>query len=140
MRSTRVVTVDGKMLAIPNSQIVNSSVASYTNFPNLRLDVDFTVAVTENLGRIRALLLEMVEDDERFLAEPEPTVVVTALNDYNVAMCLRVWLEDERKHITVRFEVREKLFETLREAGVDMPYETFAFTPVQIEKRFDEAS
>ncbi len=33
MRSTRVVTVDGKMLAIPNSTVVNSTVVSYTNFP-----------------------------------------------------------------------------------------------------------
>ncbi|MDX1530165.1 MAG: mechanosensitive ion channel, partial [Rhodothermales bacterium] len=39
LRSTRVVTVDGKMLAVPNSVIINTTVASYTNFPHLRLDV-----------------------------------------------------------------------------------------------------
>ncbi len=43
MRSTRVVTPDGKMLAIPNNTIVNSTVASYTNFPHLRLDIAFGV-------------------------------------------------------------------------------------------------
>lgn len=140
MRSTRVVTVDGKMLAIPNSQVVNSTVASYTNFPNLRLDVDFTVAVTENLGKIRSLLLEMLDDDERFCTKPTADVVVKELNDYNVAMCLRVWLEDERNHIPVRFELRERLFESLRDAGVDMPYETLQLAPFLVEQRAATAS
>jgi small conductance mechanosensitive channel len=33
MRSTRVVTPDGRMLAVPNTVVVNTTVASYTNFP-----------------------------------------------------------------------------------------------------------
>lgn len=124
LRSTRVVTPDGKMLAIPNTQIVNSTVASYTNFPNLRLEVDATVAVTEDLGRARRVLLDLVEGDERFLDDPAPDVVVTALNDYNVALRLRAWLRDERNHIPERFELRERAFVALTEAGVNMPYET----------------
>jgi len=132
MRSTRVVTNDGRMLAIPNSTIVNSTVASYTNFPNLRIEVDVTVGVEEDLGRIRKLLLELVEDDERFLATPKPAVVATALNDYNVALQLRGWLEDEREHISVRFEMRERIFECLRQAGVEMPYETLQLAPMQV--------
>ena len=121
------------MLAIPNSQVVNSTVASYTNFPHLRLDVDFTVAVTENLARTRELVLGIVESDDRFMDDPEPTVVVTKLNDYNVAMQLCVWLDDERSHIAVRLELRERIFETLRDAGVEMPFETYSLTPLEMK-------
>lgn len=124
MRSTRVVTNDGRMLAIPNSQIVNSVVASYTNFPNLRVEVDMTVAVTEDLDRVRELLLGIVQGDDQFMDKPSPAVVTTALNDYNVAIQLRAWLKNEREHIPVRFALRERRFNTLRAAGVDMPYET----------------
>ena len=49
LRSTRVVTSDGRMLAVPNTEIINKTVASYTNFPNLRLDIPVTIAVTENI-------------------------------------------------------------------------------------------
>ena len=124
MRSTRVVTVDGKMLAIPNAEVVSGTVASYTNAPHLRIDIDFTVGVEEDLGRVRGVALGIVDvDDERF-REESTSVVVTALNDYNVAMQFRVWLIDERNHIPVRFDLREKLFEALRAAEVNMPYET----------------
>ena len=134
LRSTRVVTVDGKMLAIPNTTVVNSVVTSYTNFPNLRIDVEVTVAVDENLGRIRQLLLELIADSGNFMATPEPQVVVKALNDYNVLLEVRGWIADERQHVQARFALREQIFETLRDAGVDMPYETFALEPVTVSK------
>ena len=126
MRSTRVVTPDGRMLAVPNTTIVNTTVASYTNFPHLRLDVNFTVGVGENLGRAREEALAVCRGDEDLMDEPAPEVVVTELNDYNVAMQIRVWLKDEKKHIAARHRIREQLFEKLRASGVDMPYETFA--------------
>lgn len=125
MRSTRVVTVDGKMLAIPNSECAGSTVASYTNFPHLRLDIDASIGVGEDIDRVRALLLGIVSGDERFLATPEPVVVVTALNDYNVAIQLRAWIEDERAHVETRTWLREAAFKLLTREGVDLPFETF---------------
>ncbi len=124
LRTTRVVTPDGKMLAVPNAEVMNKTVTSYTNFPNIRLDVAVTVAVHENIEHVRSILLGLVENNPDYLSIPAPNVVVTDLNDYNVALELRVWLEDERKHIQKRFELREQVFTTLIEKGVDMPFET----------------
>ena len=58
LRSTRIVTVDGRMLAVPNSTIINTTVASYTNFPHLRLDIAVGIAVDEDIDRVRSLLLD----------------------------------------------------------------------------------
>jgi small conductance mechanosensitive channel len=132
MRSTRVVTVDGRMLAIPNAQIVNAAVASYTNFPHLRLDIAFSVGVGEDLTRVRKMLLETLEGDPRYQTEPAASVVVTELNDYNVGLALRVWLKDERCHLEERFALRERVFEKLRAAGVDMPFETLQIEPLRV--------
>ncbi len=123
LRSTRVVTVDGKMLAIPNTTVVNSTVASYTNFPNIRIDIDVTIGVDEDLGKVRGIFLDLVKGDD-FLHEPAPKMVVTALNDYNVGVEFRAWIKDERDHIRARFALREAIYEALRSANVDMPFET----------------
>jgi len=132
LRTTRVVTVDGRMLAIPNTEIVNNTVTSYTNFPHLRLDVAFTVAVTEDLSKVRRSALSVCEGDNQLMDDPPPAVVVTALNDYNVGMELRAWLKDENTHITARLVLRERLFEALRSAGVEMPFETLSLTPIEV--------
>ena len=138
LRSTRVVTPDGKLLAIPNTNILNTTVASYTNFPHLRLDLDVTVGVSEDIGRIRSLLLDLVGDDERYLNEPAPDVSVTALNDYNVALLLSVWLDDEKAHLTERPRLREMIYDCLRTAGVDMPFETFQVQPIDLRQAVGE--
>jgi small conductance mechanosensitive channel len=133
LRSTRVVTSDGRMLAVPNTEIINKTVASYTNFPHLRIDVGVTVGVQEDLERVRQLLLALPKDDPAFLDDPAPRVVATALNDYNVAMELQAWLDDERLHVEKRYELREKVFNTLTQAGVELPFETLQLQPVDVK-------
>lgn len=132
MRSTRIVTPDGRMLAIPNARAVESVVASYTNFPHLRVDVSLDVGVGEDLAEVRRLLLEMVREKDGVLEEPAPSVAVDRLGDYSVSVTLMVWIEDERAHLREKSALQEEAFETLRAAGVDMPYETISLTPVEV--------
>lgn len=135
LRSTRIVTVDGRMLAVPNSSIVNTIVASYTNFPGLRLDVPVTIGTGEDLDRVRAMLLDLVRDEETWLADPPPVVVVKSINDYNLEVELRAWIRNERRHIELRTDLRERIFETLRANDVDMPLETLQLQPVEVHQR-----
>lgn len=133
LRSTRVVTVDGKMLAVPNTEVINKTVVSYTNFPHLRLDIPMTVAVTENLDNVRSLLLELTKDNPAYLSDPSPKVVVTQLNDYNVVLELQVWIENEREHVDERQKLREKAFKLLTEKNVEMPFETIQLSPFRAD-------
>ncbi|TNE92130.1 MAG: mechanosensitive ion channel [Deltaproteobacteria bacterium] len=131
LRSTRLVTVDGRMLAIPNAIIAESKVASYTNFPHLRLDLEVTVGVNEPIGKVREVLLGLCNEPQ-FLTEPAPEVVVVALNDYNVLVELRVWLRDETTHMRERFALRERMKDALDAAQVEMPFETLQLLPMDV--------
>ena len=134
LRSTRVITPDGRMLAIPNSEALNSIVASYTNFPHLRIDVDVSVGVDEDFARVRDLLLQVVRDDPDFLEDPAPEVAVTALGDYANTVELRAWLDLERKHLAKRARLREKVFDVLAAEEVEMPFETLQLRPVEVRR------
>ena len=133
LRSTRIITGDGKMLAVPNAEIINKTVTSYTNFPHLRLDVEVTVGVNENIDQVRQILFEVIRHDPDYLDDPPPRVVITQLNDYNVALELQAWIKDERIHIEKRFELREKIFNTLTEKQIEMPFETLQLMPLTVD-------
>ncbi len=124
LRSTRILTVDGKLISIPNSVIVNSKVRSYTMSPHLRLDIDVTIAVYEKIAAAREAILAIVHGDERLMTDPPPEVVVITLGDYYTKVELKVWLRDPRIHIPVREELREGIKNALDSAGITMPYET----------------
>jgi len=123
LRTTRVVTPDGKMLAVPNTEVINKTVASYSNFPNLRIDVRVTISPNENLNNVRKILLEIVENDPAYLKDKEAKVVVIELGDYNNCLELQAWLDDEKNNIEKRFELRGKIFNALTDNGVEMPYQ-----------------
>jgi len=73
-----------------------------------------------------------VDGDPEYLKEPAPRVIVTALNDYNIEIELQAWLKDERQHVEKRSELREKAFNALNRAGVNMPFETIQLAPMQV--------
>lgn len=140
LRSTRVVTPDGRMLAVPNSTIINQTVVSYTNFPHLRLDLDFDIGVAEPFDRVRAILLGVVADDVEFLKDPAPRVVVKALGTYSNTVQLQVWVDDERRHVEKRDRLRERSYEVLAANAVDMPVETIEVKPLRIEPPAPDAA
>lgn len=133
LRSTRIVTPDGRMLAVPNTEMINKTVASYTNFPHLRLEVRFTIGLEEDITRVRRILLDLVDQDPDFLKEPIPQVLLMALNDYNNEIELRVWIDNERMHVGKRAELKEHVYNALHQAGVEMPYETIQLAPFEIK-------
>jgi small conductance mechanosensitive channel len=122
------------MLAVPNTEIINTTVASYTNFPHLRIDIPIAVSVDSDLEAARGVLLELVLDDSHYMTSPLPVVIVKQLNDYNVVLELRAWLEDERRHIEARTALREAAFVALTRAGFDMPFETFRIEPLTVSQ------
>ncbi|MGI9056838.1 MAG: mechanosensitive ion channel family protein [Pyrinomonadaceae bacterium] len=124
LRTTRIVTPDGIMVSIPNSNIAANKIKSYTMFPHLRLDIDVTIGVGENIENARREILSIIKGDERFMKEPQSSVLVQELGDYYTKLQLRVWLDDTRKHIATRAELREKIKNTLDNAKVEMPFET----------------
>jgi small conductance mechanosensitive channel len=132
LRSTRIITGDGKMLAVPNTEMVNEIVTSYTNFPNLRLDIEVTIGVSEDIQKVRQVLLGVLQGDTDYLDNPPASVVVTQLNDYNIAVELQAWIKDERSHLQKRTELREKVFKALNDAQIEMPFETLQLTPLKV--------
>jgi small conductance mechanosensitive channel len=134
LRSTRIITVDGKMLAVPNLDVVNKTVTSYTNFPHIRIDLQVTIGVEEDIEKARKLLLRLA-DGRDVMDDPAPRVVVQELNDYNILLELQVWIENEREHIAERYALREAIFNAFRDADINMPYETIQLAPFSIKNK-----
>jgi small conductance mechanosensitive channel len=133
LRSTRIVTPDGRMLAVPNTEMINKTVASYTNFPHLRLDLSFTIGLDEDIAHVRRILLDLVDQDPDIIKNPPPQMLLMALNDYNNEFELRVWIDNERMHVGKRADLKEKIYHTLNHAGIVMPYETIQLAPFEIK-------
>jgi small conductance mechanosensitive channel len=122
LRSTRIRTVRNEIIVLPNLQMITERVINHTKRNVLRVDIEFGIAYKEYPEEARAVLLPLVEDDDRIFPEPSPSVVVTSMNDSSVDMALRFYIRDPSQELPIRWEYTEKVRETLREADIEIPF------------------
>lgn len=138
-RTTRLITPQGKMVSIPNSVMINSTIRSLTIYPPLRVDIEITIGVNESIGKARKVMLSVVEGDERFHNEKKPSVIVTELGDYYTKLRFMVWLKESKQHIRVAAELREALKNALDKAEIEMPFETLEVRTRRLRSPQEEA-
>lgn len=125
LRSTRIQTLGNRMLVVPNTTMINHLLTNYSadgSVVGLRVDVPFGIAYKERPAEARAVVLPLVEGDDRILPSPPPDVVVKELADSSVNMALRFWIRDPGNEYTTRFAYTEKIREALREANIEIPF------------------
>lgn len=122
LRSTRIRTVRNRIMVLPNTEMITSKVMNHTKRNVLRLDIPFGIAYKEYPGEARDVLLPLIQEDDRILSEPSPSVIVTEMSDSSVNMSLRFYIRDPSQEVPIRWEYTEKVRETLREAGIEIPF------------------
>jgi len=122
LRSTRIRTVRNEIMVLPNSQMITQRLVNHTKRNILRIDIPFGIAYKEYPDEAREALLPLPADDDRILSEPSPNVVVTEMADSSVNMALRLYTREPSQELPLRWEYTEKVRETLREAGIEIPF------------------
>src|SRR5574344_292889 len=89
--TTIIVTVDNKVVSIPNGPLATGTITNYTAKDTRRLDLKITLAHGENTNVIGNDLMEMIKADKRIFEMPAPTVLIE-MTDGNVTLILRFWV------------------------------------------------
>jgi len=120
MFSTTLIAPDGKTHILPNGKIQGGGVTNYSTTNRLRLNLSFHIN-SSDIDRAKAMLMNLLEADERVLAEPAARVFVQELSDSNVQ--LAVWpfvrVEDYLTFQTFFVEQVKKAFD---QAGIVIPF------------------
>ena len=122
LRTTRIRTLDNQMAILPNANVITERIINHSMLRALRVVVPFGIAYKESPQAAREAVLALTEGDGRLHPDYAPAVVVTELADSSVNMELRVHLRDAKLEVPIRFEYQERIFEALREAGIEIPF------------------
>ena len=124
--STKIVTVDNKVIILPNGPLQSGTVNNYSKMDYRR--VDFTVGVEygSDADTVKSALLEIAASDERVVtaaqgAPADPFVGVLSLSPSSVDFTFRIWARTA-DYWGVFFDTNEKIYKTLPERGVSFPF------------------
>ena len=118
---TRMHTVQGLFIAVPNSLLWSNIITNYSRLPRRRLDMTVGISYDANLDKARDVLMQLLLDDGRVHRSPEPLVVVRTLGASSVDLEIRAWT-DRQSYWDLNFDLTRKVKLALDEAGISIPY------------------
>lgn len=126
-RSTRVRTIDGKIVTIPNSNLTSNAVVNYSEpDPRIRYTIPITVAYGSDVPRVKQVLLEVVKDaiknTDYFDKEQEPKVFFQEFGDSALKFVVYAWAKAYNIPDEVKDAINTRIAKRFTEEGIEIPF------------------
>ncbi|WP_339625094.1 mechanosensitive ion channel domain-containing protein [uncultured Winogradskyella sp.] len=123
LRTTRAVTIDNKVLIIPNHLYLENSLFNWTQNGTLtRESVNVGVAYGSDVILVKKLLLEAANSHKDVLSIPEPTVIFADFGESSLDFTLVFTLNDSFKATFPKSDIRFKIDKLFREHHISIPF------------------
>ena len=123
LRTTRAVTIDNKVLVIPNHLYLENSLYNWTqNGTTTRESVAVGVAYGSDVQLVKKLLLQAASTHPEVISKPEPTVVFTEFGDSSLNFKIVFTIGDSFKAQFLISDIRFEIDKLFRENNVTIPF------------------
>ncbi len=123
LRTTRAVTIDNKVLIIPNHKYLTSTLYNWTqNGAITRESVSVGVAYGSDTDVVKDLLIKAALSNENVLKEPPPIVLFTDFADSSLNFKLVFTISDSFQAGIPKSEIRFKIDRLFREHNISIPF------------------
>lgn len=119
--NTTLKTLDGLYVSAPNSGLWGAPIVNFSRNPMRRLEVGFGISYSASVEKATAILKEVVENEPRFLKEPEPQYFVASLDDSSVGVTFRAWV-NTKDYADLSRECKAVVKQKFDEAGIEIPF------------------
>lgn len=118
---TKLLTIDNRMILIPNGSLSNSSITNVTRMVKRRVDIVVGVAYESDLAKVKKVLEQVIASEPAVLTEEAKDVFVSELADSSVNMGIHVWVKTS-DYWTAKWRMTENIKNALDENGISIPY------------------
>lgn len=119
--TSTMTTPDNKEIIVPNGAIYAGNITNFSAKETRRVDMVVGIGYDADLKKAKTILREMLEADERVLADPAPTVAVAELADSSVNFVVRPWVK-AADFWGVKFDFTEAVKLRFDEEGISIPF------------------
>lgn len=118
---TVLTTPDNVRVVVPNGELSNSSITNYSVEENRRVDMVFGIGYDDDVRKAKALLTDMLKEDERVLEEPAASVTVAELADSSVNFNVRPYVK-RTDYWGFYWDFHERVKLRFDEEGIGIPF------------------
>ncbi|MBR1925779.1 MAG: mechanosensitive ion channel [Clostridia bacterium] len=130
--TTALLTVDNKLVVLPNSMVAGNPIINYSNRKTRRVDFTFQVAYESDVELVKKVVLNVMKSDGRVLLTPEPTCRIKTYNDSSIDFFSNCWCDSD-DYWDVYYYVMDNVFNEFKRNNISIPYKQ-----VEVRLREDE--
>lgn len=124
--STKLLTVDNRVVVIPNGALANGNINNFSAMPLRRVDQVVQVDYGIDVNKAKEVILDVVRShpavlDAKTEGAADPFVSILELGENGVRYVVRVWVKNA-DYWTVFFYLNEAIFTELPKRGVNFTY------------------
>lgn len=123
LRTTRAVTIDNRVLIIPNHKYLTNSLFNWTqNGTITRESITIGVAYESDVSLVKKLLLQAAIEHPKVLKKPEPSVIFEDFGDSALLFRLVFSINDSFQAVIPKSEIRFKINKLFKEHKISIPF------------------
>jgi len=123
MRSTRILTLNNRLVIVPNSQIGKNQIVNYSYpDPSYYDTVDVVIAYDNDVEQVGQLLVDTVRSVEGVQKERDIDALLMQFTENQMVFLVGWWIATYDDLYPVHDRVSRAVIQALREAGVVLPY------------------
>ena len=118
---TQILTLDNKLVNIPNKDVAGSTITNYSSEAVRRVDMTYGCDYSDDTEVAKKALLEAASMIDKVLQDPAPFTGITAYRDSHIEFTLRAWCKTS-DYWDVFFALNDNVRTTFEKYGVHMSY------------------
>ena len=123
LRTTRAVTIDNKVLIIPNHKFLTSILYNWTENGILTREyISVGVSYASDVKEVERLLIEVAKAHNEVLRQPSPTVLFDDFGENALQFQLYFSINNSFKAGKVKSDIRFAVHQSFRENNIDIPF------------------
>lgn len=119
---TAIITIDGKEIFVPNSQLAGTKIVNYTVLGRRRVDLNFTASYDAPTATVKQAIGEVLEDIPQIITDPAPEIHLSDYQASSIQYVVRAWTT-AADYWTVYYAIQEGVREAFDRHGVEMTYD-----------------
>jgi MscS family membrane protein len=126
LRSTRVRTLEGRLVTIPNSQFNDNAITNIVSEPTRRVVLDLGLTYDtppEKMELARKILKEIVEEKQSVLTQ-EPVISFLMFGDFNLIIKFIYYIQAGNDYFIVQNDVNIEILKRFNENGLEFAFPT----------------
>jgi len=123
LRATEIRAVDGRIVSIPNADVLANPIINYTRANRRRIELPVGVGYNTDTEAARKVVLEAIQNVPGYMAEPGPLIGFSNFGDSALELNTYFWIDTAKTNPIAAKDAAFSLIKTaLDKQGIDIPF------------------